>query len=85
MITLWKHNEEEFRKHYHLRNNVESTFSAMKRKFLPYIRSKDLTAQRNEILSKVCCHNASVLVNAMFEIGLNIDFKAESIKTEIRR
>lgn len=74
MITLWRHNEEEFRKHYHLRNNVESTFSAMKRKFLPYIRSKDLIAQRNEILAKICCHNASVLVNAIFELGVRADF-----------
>lgn len=75
MMQLWKGNEEEFRRHYHLRSNVESTFSAMKRKFLPYIRSKRPVAQKNEILAKVCCHNASVLTNAVFALDLQAKFK----------
>lgn len=75
MVTMWRHNEEEFRRHYHRRSNVESTFSAMKRKFLPYVRSKKPIAQKNEILAKVCCHNASVLVNGIFELGMRAEFK----------
>ncbi|MFH1978553.1 MAG: transposase [Candidatus Aenigmatarchaeota archaeon] len=75
MVLMWRHKEEEFRKHYHLRSNVESSFSMMKRKFLPFIRSKNPIAQKNEILAKVACHNISVLVHSIFELGLNIDFK----------
>lgn len=74
MITLWKDNQETFLKHYHMRSNVESTFSMMKRKFLPYIRSKNTESQYNEILCKVVCHNASVLINSLFELDIKIDF-----------
>ncbi len=80
MVTMWRHNQEEFRRHYHLRSNVESTFSAMKRKFLPYIRSKHPIAQRNEILCKVVCHNASVLINGIFELGTKAEFGKADIK-----
>ena len=52
MIRLWRDHRELFLQHYHQRSNVESTFSAIKRKFLPYVRSKDDTAQINEILCK---------------------------------
>ena len=75
MLGLWKDNEELFLKHYHQRSNVESTFSMMKRKFLPYVRSKSDQGQFNEILCKVVCHNASVLCNAMFELNLDIRFE----------
>ncbi|MFH1337557.1 MAG: transposase [Nanoarchaeota archaeon] len=78
MINLWRHHEEEFRSHYHKRSNVESTFSSMKRKFLPYVRSKKQTSQKNEILAKVCCHNASVLVNAIFELNLQAKFQKQA-------
>jgi transposase len=77
MVGLWKDNEKLFMEHYHRRSNVESTFSAMKRKFLPYIRSKHGTAQMNEILAKVCCHNASVLINGIFELGAKSDFRLQ--------
>ncbi len=75
MIAEFEFNRKEFKKHYHLRSNVESTFSALKRKFLPYARSKNPVSQKNEILLKVCCHNASVLINAIFELGARADFK----------
>jgi hypothetical protein len=76
MIMLWKTNEEAFRRHYHQRSNVEATFSMMKRKFLPYIRSKGEQAQFNELIVKVCCHNASVLVNSVFELSASMEFEA---------
>ncbi len=75
MIQFWKDNKELFLQHYHKRSNVESTFSAMKRKFLPYVRSRSDRAQSNEILCKVVCFNASVLCTAMFELGVNLNFK----------
>lgn len=64
--------------HYHKRSNVESSFSMMKRKFLPYVRSKDVKAQFNEMLCKVVCHNLGVLVNAIFELDLAADFRKVS-------
>ena len=60
--------------HVNQRSNVESTFSMMKRKFLPYVRSKSDKAQFNEMLCKVVCHNANVLCTAMFELNLDIRF-----------
>jgi transposase len=75
MLLLWKNNRELFEKHYHQRSNVESTFSAIKRKFLPYLRSKNFKAQENELLCKIACHNATVLVNSIFELGASLEFK----------
>lgn len=74
MILLFRHKEDFFRKHYHRRSNVESSFSSLKRKFLPYVRSKDPIAQRNEILCKVCCHNISMLIRGIFMLGVTAEF-----------
>jgi transposase len=74
MINLWKTNQEFFLEHYHKRSNVESTFSMIKRKFLAHVRSKKLTAQTNEMLCKVICHNGSVLVNSIFELDADVKF-----------
>ena len=59
---------------YHKRSNSESTFSAIKRKFGGAVRSKTFTAQRNEILCKILCHNLSVLVHAIHELGIEPTF-----------
>ncbi len=75
MVLYYRENHELFLKHYHQRSNVESTFSMIKRKFLPYVRSKSDQAQNNEVLCKVVCHNASVLCNAMFELDVNVEFE----------
>jgi len=74
MIRMWYYNRELFKQHYHQRSNVESTFSAMKRKFLGHVRSKTSMAQTNEILCKVVCYNAAVLVNSIFELGIDVNF-----------
>lgn len=66
--------ETEFRRHYHLRSNVESTFSMMKRKFSDYLKSRKDQSQKNEILCKVVCHNISVLVNGIFELDLKLEW-----------
>jgi len=71
MIRLWKENEQAFRDHYHKRSVVESAFSALKRKFSGSLRSKDDTGQVNEILCKVVCHNAAVLVSSIFALGVD--------------
>ncbi len=44
---------EEFDRRCHLRSNVESTFSAIKRKFGEHVRSRTPAAQVNEILANL--------------------------------
>jgi len=74
MIWFFKKNEELFNRYYHQRSNVESTFSMMKRKFSPFLRSRKEIAQTNELLCMVVCHNISVLVTCIFELNLDVDF-----------
>jgi transposase len=68
--TIWRKmyhyvqlNRDEFLKHYHLRSNVESTFAMLKAKFSDLLRSKNRTAQVNELLLKILCHNIVVINN----------------------
>lgn len=63
-------NRDEFLKHYHRRSNVESTFSAVKRKFGGAVRSRNLVAQTNEVLCKLLCHNLSCLAQAIYELNI---------------
>jgi transposase len=74
MYDYFTFNREEFLEHYHKRSNVESTFNMLKTRFNDYIKSKDQTAQINELLLKVLCHNICVLVSEMFELNIPIDF-----------
>ena len=67
-------NRDEFLARYHRRSNVESTFSAMKRKFGDTIRSKTPVAQRNELLLKVLCHNLCCLIHEIHESGATAMF-----------
>jgi hypothetical protein len=66
--------QEEFLAAYAKRNMSESAFSAVKRKFGQAVRSKTFTAQVNEILCKVLCHNLSCLVRAMHTLGVEPSF-----------
>jgi len=68
----YKHNE--FSANYHKRGNVESTFMMIKTKLGDALRSKTRTAQINEALCKVLCHNICVLIQSMFELGLKPKF-----------
>jgi len=71
MFHYFMYNRKEFLAHYHKRSNVESTFSAIKRKFGDSIRSKTDTAMANETLCKILCHNLVVLIHEMFELGID--------------
>jgi len=70
-------NREEFMRHYHLRSNVETTFSMVKRKFGDKVRSKTATAQTNEVLCKVLCHNICCVIQSMYELGIEVNFAPE--------
>lgn len=70
MFWYYQLKNEEFLAHYHKRSNVESTFFMLKAKFGDLIRSKTKTAQINELLLKVLCHNIVVVNNEMRGLSL---------------
>lgn len=74
MFNYFIYNRDEFLEHYHLRSNIESTINMIKSKFTDLIRSKDKTAQVNEVLLKVLCHNIVVLIHEMNELGIEPSF-----------
>lgn len=68
---------EDFLDHYHKRSNVETCFSMIKAKFGAFVRCKTPTAQVNEVLVKILCHNIVVLVQAMFALGIDPGWTVE--------
>jgi hypothetical protein len=74
MFHYFKFRQQEFLDHYHRRSNVESTFSAIKRKFGPDVRSKTDAAMKNEVLCKMVAHNICVLIQEQHELGIEAEF-----------
>lgn len=74
--------QEEYMAHYHKRSNVESTFSAIKRKFGDAVRSKTDTAMANEVLCKILCHNICCLIHEQHELGIEPIFWPEQQASE---
>lgn len=72
---MYKH--EEFLEHYHKRSNSETIFHMIKTKFSGSIRSKKQTAQFNELLIKVLCHNICCVIQEINELGVKAEFKLE--------
>lgn len=77
MYHFFALNQEKFFKKYHLRSNVETTFMMIKAKFGDAIKSKTETAQINEVLCKVLCHNICCLISAFYELGIKPKFWQE--------
>jgi len=82
MYHYFMFNREEFLQQYHKRSNVETVFHMIKSKFGDSVRSKNHTAQVNEVLLKVLCHNICVVIQEMHELGIKPDFCTESKETE---
>ncbi len=74
MYHYYSFNREDFLRHYHKRSNVESTFSAVKRKFGDAVRSKDATGMVNEALCKFVCHNLCCVILSQIELGIEAAF-----------
>jgi transposase len=62
---------EEFLSHSHKRSNVESTFSAIKRKFGDSVRSRTDMSMKNEALAKIVCHNLCCVIQEWYELGID--------------
>ena len=75
MYYFFLSQREEFLKHYHKRSNSETVFHMIKAKFGNAIRSKNKTAQINEILLKILCHNICVVIQEIHELGIDADFQ----------
>jgi transposase len=74
MYHYFQFRREEFLQHYHQRSNVESTFSAIKRKFGDAVRSKHATAMKNEVLCKFLCHNICCVIMEQCVLGIEAEF-----------
>jgi transposase len=61
---------DEFLQHYHKRSNVESSFSALKRKLGDSVRGKTDVSMKNEVLAKVVCYNLTVCIMEWYTLGV---------------
>ncbi len=64
-------NKDEYLNHYHLRSNVESTFSAVKRKFGPDVMNRSEAGMVNEVLCKFLLHNLTCLIMEQECLGIS--------------
>jgi len=78
MFFYYNFKRDEFYQHYHKRSNVETTFSMIKSKFGERLRSKTATAQVNEALCKVLCHNLCVVIQSMYELNITPEFMSDA-------
>jgi len=78
MYDYFKNNRDEFMKHYHIRSNVETVFSMIKRKQGMTLKTKNDIAKINEIMCKCLVHNICILIQEMFELGITVDFNSDT-------
>ena len=78
LYHFYQFNRATFLAHYHKRSNIEATNWMIKSKFGAALRSKTFTAQKNELLCKVLCHNLAVLVSSIYELGIDPTFWADN-------
>jgi transposase len=80
LFLYFRNHREEFDEHYHKRSNVETTFSMIKLRFGEHLKSKNYTAQRNELVMKFICHNICCLIQEIYENNIKIDFREADLK-----
>ncbi len=74
MVHYFQYQQEEFLKHYHLRSNVETAFSMIKRKYGDFVRNRKPVPMVNEVLCKFIAHNLCVLNQEQHELGIEPQF-----------
>lgn len=79
MYHYFQLHREEFLEHYHASSNVETAFMMIKSKFGEKLKSKNFTAQKNELLCKLIAHNIVVLIHEMYELGIIPRFCTQSL------
>ena len=75
MYKLFLDNNELYMNKYHLRSNSESVFHSLKMKFGSHLRTRNEVSQTNEILAKCLAYNICVLIQEMFELGIEVNFE----------
>ena len=86
MMAYFIYQREDYLRHYHQRSNVETAFSMIKAKFGGDVKAKTPTAQVNEVLAKILCHNISAVIRAHYELGVapSVDLAAPRLGGEAR-
>ncbi len=64
-------NGDDWQRAVNQQNQAESAFSMIKRKFGEKVFGKTDTAQINEILCKIICHNLCTVIYWLYEFGLD--------------
>ena len=82
MWHFYNFNHDAFMEHYHKRSNAETTYSMIKAKFGGNVRAKTPVAQVNEVLVKILCHNICVLIQSIYELGIEPVFGPETFGTK---
>ncbi len=82
---LFQYNRDTFLDHYHKRSNVESTMWMIKSKFDEHIRNKTDEGIVNELLCKVLCHNICVVIQSMYELGVEPLFWADGTTQKVEQ
>jgi transposase len=77
MWHYYMFNRDTFLRHYHNRSKAETTFAMIKGKFGEVVRAKLPMAQINEVLCKILCHNLCVLIQSIYELGIEPTFWQE--------
>ena len=67
---FFQFNRDEYQARYHKRSNIESTNSAVKRKFGDSVVSKTDAAMVNEVLCKLLCQNLTCLIQEQETLGI---------------
>src|SRR5471032_1392941 len=84
MFHYFQYRRDDFMQHYHRRSNIETAFSALKRKFGDGVRTKCDTAMKNEVLSKILAYNLCVLIQEQHELGIDPVFWKDTSDTDTR-
>lgn len=72
MFQFYSLHRAEFLQHYHKRSNVKTTFHMIKSP------KQSLTAQINEALCKVLCHNLCVVIQSMYGLNITPEFMSDA-------
>ena len=83
MFRYFKDHPSEFSKRYNVRSNLETTFHMVKKRFGDNVNTKTMIANSSEIKIKFLCHNICVLIQELFERGLELDLQSCVKKAEV--